>query len=195
MFDGLILPKEDSCPRYFRARVHVDISKPLKRGSFLHMGDDERRWIGFTYEKLPVYYYLCGVVEHLKKNVGCGLSTILWIRGMKAQLHYYGVSIYYIELAGGLAMFWQKEIDVNLLNFCAHHIDIEVQLPNNILKWCCTGFYGYPDHNDRWSSWSLLRQLASLNPLLWILGGDFRNSWRMRRSVVPKSYSGADGKY
>lgn len=53
---------------YFRVRVSINITEPLARGSFLRMGDGSRKWVSFTYERLPVYCYLCGVVGHLERK-------------------------------------------------------------------------------------------------------------------------------
>lgn len=67
-FLNLIPPRNDNLSRYILARVNVDITKPLKRGSYLRFGDEVRRWINLMYERLTFYCYLCGLVGHLEKK-------------------------------------------------------------------------------------------------------------------------------
>lgn len=47
--------------------VEVELEKPLLRGTKLKFGD-EFAWIEFRYEKLPTFYFYCGIVSHPEKN-------------------------------------------------------------------------------------------------------------------------------
>lgn len=60
--------KRDDFQDYVRIRVRMDVTKPLKRGSFLRLGDGSRKWVAFTYELMPLYCYLCCIVGHMEKR-------------------------------------------------------------------------------------------------------------------------------
>ncbi|XP_042983301.1 uncharacterized protein LOC122312703 [Carya illinoinensis] len=48
-----------------RARVEVNISKPLIRGRFLEI-EGENHWIPFKYKRLPMFCYECGAIKHTR---------------------------------------------------------------------------------------------------------------------------------
>ncbi|KAL0361212.1 UNVERIFIED_CONTAM: hypothetical protein Sradi_3805700 [Sesamum radiatum] len=50
-----------------RLRVHLDITKPLKRVLKLRTTLSDEQLLSFTYEKLPNFCYLCGHLGHLSK--------------------------------------------------------------------------------------------------------------------------------
>ncbi|XP_042942902.1 uncharacterized protein LOC122277085 [Carya illinoinensis] len=54
-----------------RAKVEVDITKPLIRGRFLTV-DNVKRWIPFKYERLPAFCFACGSIKHV--NLCSGTS-------------------------------------------------------------------------------------------------------------------------
>ncbi|KAK7855780.1 hypothetical protein CFP56_026448 [Quercus suber] len=54
--------------RYIQVRVSIDISKPLCRGRFMNVGDLDLQWISFQYERLPIYYYRCGLLNHDERD-------------------------------------------------------------------------------------------------------------------------------
>ena len=45
-------------------RVHMDITKPLCRGRMVRLGGSDRQWVSFQYERLPIYFYWCGKLDH-----------------------------------------------------------------------------------------------------------------------------------
>jgi hypothetical protein len=50
---------------FLRARVAVEIDKPLRRGVLLRMNKSkEPRWFHIQYEKLPYYCFGCGITGH-----------------------------------------------------------------------------------------------------------------------------------
>jgi len=53
---------------FLRARICVDITKPLPRGRLLHL-NNQSLWIAFKYEKLPRFCFKCGRIIHGKQ--GC----------------------------------------------------------------------------------------------------------------------------
>ena len=74
--------------------------------------------------------------------------------------------------SGGLALMWQKEVDVVIQNFSQHHIDAHVD-SNQARCWRLTGFYGRPEQHRRKESWALLKHLSQLASLPWLYFGDF----------------------
>lgn len=50
--------------QYFRIKVLIDVSQPLKRG-FVALDDQGRKtWYQVTYERLPMFCFLCGILGH-----------------------------------------------------------------------------------------------------------------------------------
>ncbi|KAL8512437.1 hypothetical protein ACS0TY_018782 [Phlomoides rotata] len=54
--------------RSVRAKVSVDISKPLTKGTLLELNPLNRIWISFKYERLPSFCYICGLLGHMRKE-------------------------------------------------------------------------------------------------------------------------------
>lgn len=64
-----VLPaKGGYAPAFTRVRVQIDISEPLQRGVHLKLGDGTRKWIPFSYKRLPVYCFLCGILGHFERK-------------------------------------------------------------------------------------------------------------------------------
>jgi hypothetical protein len=50
---------------FLRARVAIEIDKPVRRGVLLRMSkSEEPKWFQAQYEKLPYYCFACGVIGH-----------------------------------------------------------------------------------------------------------------------------------
>jgi hypothetical protein len=45
--------------------------------------------------------------------------------------------------AGGLAMFWKEEVEVEVLSLSSNHIDVLIAIENGDEKWRFTGIYGF----------------------------------------------------
>lgn len=50
--------------RTFRVKVAVDVTQPLKRGFFALNEQGFKCWYSVTYERLPMFCFLCGVLGH-----------------------------------------------------------------------------------------------------------------------------------
>lgn len=77
--------------------------------------------------------------------------------------------------SSGLALLWKERIEVDVANYSRNHIDAKIILEGSESPWRFTGFYGFPERHNWRRSWTLLKQLASLNPLPWMLTGDFND--------------------
>ena len=62
--------------------------------------------------------------------------------------------------AGGLAIFWKEDFDLNIVTFSKNHIDTIVNKSKDD-EWRFTGFYGEPDTQNRHEAWTRLKNLKS----------------------------------
>ena len=53
---------------YLRIRVTMDITQPLCRGRMVRIGGNPPRLVDFRYERLPIFYYWCGKVDHDERD-------------------------------------------------------------------------------------------------------------------------------
>ena len=60
---------------YLRIRVRLDITMPLCRGRKVRLGDQGLKWVDLKYERLPIFCYLCGRVDHDEKECMQGLRS------------------------------------------------------------------------------------------------------------------------
>ena len=74
--------------------------------------------------------------------------------------------------SGGITMMWSSDINVNILFYNRHYIDVEVQYGSG-KKWRCTGVYGHPKTQQKKHTWTLLRRLTGLSSKPWLCFGDF----------------------
>lgn len=75
-------------------------------------------------------------------------------------------------MGGGLALFWNSNVNVNIKSYSSHHIDAVVQNESGKL-WRCTGIYGHPEANRKHHTWTLLKRLANIFSYPWCCFGDF----------------------
>lgn len=61
---------------YLRIRALVDVSKPLKIGSFIKRENGVSLWIQFRYERLSNFCYQCGRLGHTQFECGSALLSI-----------------------------------------------------------------------------------------------------------------------
>lgn len=54
--------------RDLRLKIHFDIRRPLRRGVMVDLGADKGdRWCPITYEHLPDFCYICGLIGHVDR--------------------------------------------------------------------------------------------------------------------------------
>ena len=75
--------------------------------------------------------------------------------------------------SGGVALFWTRDINLEIKSFSGNHIDAVVREADSNFLWRITGFYGYPETHRRYDSWRLLAFLHSQFQLPWLCLGDF----------------------
>lgn len=65
------------------------------------------------------------------------------------------------RMGGGLTLFWNSNVNVNITSYSAHHIDAVV-CDEGERVWRCTRIYGHPEASQKHHTWKLLKRLASL---------------------------------
>jgi hypothetical protein len=78
-----------------------------------------------------------------------------------------------IGKGGGLALFWNEDLKMEIKNFSSRHINGVVTIPLTDQQWKFTGFYGQPDVSKRREGWDILKHLATQIPEPWLCIGDF----------------------
>lgn len=75
-------------------------------------------------------------------------------------------------MGGGLALFWNSNVNVNIKSYSSHYIDAVVQNKSDML-WRCTGVYGHLKAKKKHHTWTLLKRLADLSFYPWCYFVDF----------------------
>ena len=69
---GQVIPCENPIElmggNFLCVHVEIDVLKPLCRGRRVALDDNEEIWVSFKYEKLPNFYYWCGLISHDGKD-------------------------------------------------------------------------------------------------------------------------------
>nr|XP_023876776.1 uncharacterized protein LOC111989219 [Quercus suber] len=78
--------KEFCLGNFIRIRVLIDISMPLCRGWKVRLGEQGLKWVDFKYERLPIFCYLCGRVDHDEQDCLQGLRSKEILRPEEKQL-------------------------------------------------------------------------------------------------------------
>lgn len=53
---------------HMRVRVMLEVSAPLCRGRLVCLGGSEPTWVDFKYERLPIFCYWCGMIDHDERD-------------------------------------------------------------------------------------------------------------------------------
>lgn len=84
-----------------------------------------------------------------------------------------GLFVPSVGYSGGLALFWDSDVVVNVLSSSPSHIDAIIEGGSKFNRWHLTRFYGKPDTSKRVESWQLLHSLSSTSRLPLLVIGDF----------------------
>jgi hypothetical protein len=77
---------------------------------------------------------------------------------------------------GGLALYWQDGITVDLLSYSNRHIDVHVSGGPYVSKWRASFVYGEPKSCDRHLMWTKMRQMKNRSNEPWLVLGDFNEA-------------------
>jgi exonuclease III len=84
--------------------------------------------------------------------------------------------------SGGLAIFWNNGINIEILPYSQYHIDVIV-LSSSVEPWRLTCVYGEAQVSERHKTWDLLKYLRTLYPHPWVCIGDFNEVLRKEEHV------------
>ena len=79
--------------------------------------------------------------------------------------------------SGGLGLFWNDPIKIEILGYSAYHIDCSVEEPG-ASQWRATVFYGEAQTHLRYKAWDVLKGISTLSSLPWLCIGDFNEVLR-----------------
>lgn len=70
-----------------------------------------------------------------------------------------------------MALIWNDEVMIDLINFTANHILVKVREEDGF-EWWLIGFYGWPKVSRRNKSWGLLSHIKSFVAGPWLCIGE-----------------------
>ena len=76
------------------------------------------------------------------------------------------------DAGGGLAFLWKNDIKLEVINYTANHVLAKVSEEDGFV-WFMTGFYGWPETQQKHKSWQLLEYLKTFVEGPWFCFGDF----------------------
>lgn len=79
-------------------------------------------------------------------------------------------------MSGGLALYWDESVSVDVKDINKRYIDAYVQLSPEEPQWHVTFVYGEPRVENRHRMWSLLRTIHQSSSLPWAVIGDFNET-------------------
>jgi hypothetical protein len=77
---------------------------------------------------------------------------------------------------GGVALFWDESVEVELFKINSRVIDVMVTDQEQGIKWRCTCVYGEPKTHLRHQMWDLLRKMRPMIKGPWLMLGDFNET-------------------
>jgi hypothetical protein len=77
---------------------------------------------------------------------------------------------------GGLALFWDENIQVDLLAIDDRYIDVSVREDMSSDPWRATFIYGKPRVEDRYRMWEILQRLKTRSTDPWVVIRDFNET-------------------
>ena len=78
--------------------------------------------------------------------------------------------------SGGIALFWDESIAVNLITIADKVIDVSVQEDLSSPVWRISFFYGEPRVEDRHLMWEFMKRIKYRSNNPWVMVGDFNKA-------------------
>ena len=92
---------------------------------------------------------LHNLVRHWKPKIVFLMETkskIKWMEKIKNRIGFAnGLIVPSRGRSGGVAMFWTRDVNLNINSYSGNHIDAIVRETEENFQWRITGFYGHPD--------------------------------------------------
>jgi hypothetical protein len=77
---------------------------------------------------------------------------------------------------GGLALYWDESIKLDIVSYGLHHIDTAVWSMEMNMEWRASFVYGEPRVQDRHLMWNLLKRIKPMQSAPWVMIGDFNEA-------------------
>jgi exonuclease III len=117
---------------------------------------------------------LCTLVAQNRPSVLCVLETQVQNNRVKNLARSLGFDNCYAVSSdgrkGGIAMYWNNNLTMELIHYSQYHIDMIVHEQNKE-DWRLTCIYGEAIRQERYKTWNLLKFLRSESDLPWVCGG------------------------
>jgi hypothetical protein len=114
----------------------------------------------------PCIIFLCETRQSEEK-----MMNLRFRLGMEGCYHVKGDG-----KGGGLAIYWQEGIIIDLLSFSNRHIDVHVSGGRYTSRWRATFVSGEPKPTDHHSMWTKLREVKNRSSEPWLMMGDFNEA-------------------
>ncbi|KAL2929595.1 Vacuolar fusion protein CCZ1-like protein B [Bienertia sinuspersici] len=72
----------------------------------------------------------------------------------------------------GLGLWW-RGINAHILSYSMHHIAAEIKNEENETIWMVVAMYGWPEHENKWRTWELMKSLKNGSSVPVLFFGDF----------------------
>ena len=79
--------------------------------------------------------------------------------------------------SGGLGLFWNDGIKLDVFGYSEYHVDAKVAMPN-YAEWRLMRVYGEAQVGERYKTWDKLKAISSASSLPWLCIGDFNEVLR-----------------
>ena len=99
------------------------------------------------------------------------MQSLRWRLGLKGCL-----ARRCVGRSGGIALFWDESLAVNLITISNKVIDVSVQEDPASPPWRISFFYGEPRVEDRYLTWEFMKRIKSRSDKPWIMVGDFNET-------------------
>lgn len=63
----------------FRIKILLDVTTQLKRGNYFQGVEGDKQWLQVTYERLPLFCFLCGIIGHGKDKCQYGEKEFIGV--------------------------------------------------------------------------------------------------------------------
>jgi len=82
------------------------------------------------------------------------------------------IIVKHVDGGGGLAFLWKNDLKLKVINYTANHVLARVT-EEDVFVWFMTGFYGWPETQQKFKSWKLLEHLKTFVEGPFLCFGDF----------------------
>lgn len=116
------------------------------------------------------------IVKKYAPSVMCVLETqihITRVEGLKKTLGFDNAfAVSSLVRSGGLGLFWNNEIKIEILPYSQYHIDAII-IEAGADPWRLTCVYGEAQTCERFKTWNMLKHIKASSALPWACVGDF----------------------